>query len=68
VKACANVKLPCKSTRAPKPNLNGVQTDEFLLEGMMKYLLTWIAIDDQVRRGLFTMPLLAYIYTGSKRC
>jgi hypothetical protein len=62
--ACADAGVKRKPTHRVKDS-HDVQNEEFTLDGMMHYLLTWIAVDDQVSLfhswfpSLMTSSLLA---------
>jgi hypothetical protein len=46
-KACVDAGVKQKPTRV-KHSYDDVQSEEFTLDGMMHYLLSWIAVDNQV--------------------
>lgn len=50
IKECARVNITpkMKADKKPKVDIDSVQDEPFSLDGMMEYLLRWIAADDQV--------------------
>lgn len=47
-KECQDMGIEAKPKQVSKSSADDVQAEEFTLDGMMHYLLMWIAADDQV--------------------